>query len=184
MLIPSGQSAPDARDVSALSQPRVLLSFRGPLDQDCLETFTSHLERDTEIASAEQRRRVTNVMIELGQNIIRHGLPASEQNHKTANRPALQVVRDERGLYVEAESPAREKDAEKVKSRMAQLRDLSPQELERCISFQLGKDGGIGLMEVTRASAQDRNNRRMVEVDTYKSVGGGIEQLSIRAYVR
>jgi hypothetical protein len=96
-----GRELHPARDRSSdwtVTSRKTLLSFRGHLDQDYLETFTSHLEHDDEIASAEQRRRVTNVMIELGQNIIKHGVPTSKSDDASAARPALEVARDSRGF--------------------------------------------------------------------------------------
>ena len=131
--------------------------------------FTDILIEVNEAASQEDkkstRKKVSYLIAECFQNIVRHADPEGDYGGSHITHPKMFALRNNEGIYYMSTSNiVRQSKVEKLKNALDSLQNLSPEELKEIYLNSLNTEGhneaggaGLGLIEMARKSKKAPN---------------------------
>ncbi len=150
---------------SLVMEEEFFLSYSGFVSEDILEAVGKTL-RDRLVdmkSSPQQIRQVFSIFVELMQNVIRYGDDGPQSQVKTDPKPSygmLTVSKNGEELVVMSGNYIAQEDAQKMCSRIDELRNYSSEELRKVYKEKLrqpteetSKGASLGLIEIARRSA-------------------------------
>lgn len=150
---------------SLVMDEEFFLSYSGFVSEDILEAVGKTLRDRLEDmkSNPQQIRQVFSIFVELMQNIIRYGDDGPQSMFATDPKPSygmLTVSKNDDKLVVMSGNYIAREDAVKMRNRIDELRDCSPEELRMIYKEKLrqptestSKGASLGLIEIARRSA-------------------------------
>lgn len=151
----------------------IMLSFKGNLTQEMLHSICEVIESKLEAFNAEAKikKRVYHVMVECLQNLYHH----SKKVENEEDSIIIVVVKTASGYSVMTGNKIGSADVEKLKGRIREINEMSPDELKELYRKVLNNGvysnkggGGLGIIDIARKS-NDKLDYGIVPIDEFNS---------------
>lgn len=135
-----------------LNEEEIVLIFNGIFNQESLLNLLSIMENQMVEHNLNLKKKVFNIMVEMLQNIVKHGANGNENNQN----PGIFFINQKNNKYIlNTGNYIHKTDAEKLEKKIEYVNSLSTEELndfyeKSLFNFQIdsSKESGLGLIEL------------------------------------
>lgn len=135
-----------------LNEEEIVLIFNGIFNQESLLNLLSIMENQMVEHNLNLKKKVFNIMVEMLQNIVKHGANGNENNQN----PGIFFINQKNNKYIlNTGNYIHKTEAEKLRTKIEYVNSLSTDELndfyeKSLFNFQIdsSKESGLGLIEL------------------------------------
>jgi len=135
-----------------LNQEEIVLIFNGIFNQDSLLNLLSIMENQMMEHNLNLKKKVFNIMVEMLQNIVKHGANGNDYNQN----PGIFFINQKNNKYIlNTGNYIYKEDGEKLREKIEYVNSLTTEELndfyeKSLFNFQIdsSKESGLGLIEL------------------------------------
>jgi hypothetical protein len=177
--------------VSGVASSIEYFRFEGDFSSVAIDWLTSEVRQKMETApvAPRARARLFASFVEMTQNILHYAEPDGAQGRRRSG--AISLGRDADGYFVISRNPVRGVHAERLRSRLARIQSMGPEEITAAYRQGLSSDrsraadplsrgAGLGLLSIARTT----NGALSYRLDPCRPGGGEPYTFSLRATVR